>query len=159
MGEWIDALQPVDDIPAVWEQFLTEFVTQYQDTQRQQHARAELKALRLKWPEIDQYVNNFEHLTRIAGYHLANPETIEFFIEGLPRSVVEDILRPPIPDTYEATKEKAIQSIKSRQVVENIFGPRRSQQRGDQRNDQRGWFQNLSNQQNRGNCKNQNTNW
>jgi len=62
----------------------------------------------------------------VAGYNLANPETIEFFIEGLPRSVVEDVLRPPAPDTYEATKEKAIQSIKSRQVVENIFGPRRS---------------------------------
>src|SRR5712671_2560251 len=127
MGEWMDPRQPIDDIPAVWEQFLTEFATQSQDTQRQQHARAELKALRLKWPEIDQYANNFERLTRIARYHLANPETIEFFIEGLPRSVVEDILRPPIPDTYEATKEKAIQSIKSRQVVENIFGPRRSQ--------------------------------
>jgi len=158
MGEWIDTLQPVDDIPTVWEQFLTEFATQYQDTQRQQRARAELKALHLKWPEIDQYANNFERLTQIAGYHLANPETIEFFIEGLPRSVVEDILRPPIPDTYEATKEKAIQSIKSRQVVENIFGPRRSQQRGEQRNDQRGWFQN-SNQQNRGNRRNQNANW
>jgi len=63
MGEWIDALQPVDNIPAVWEQFLTEFATQYQDTQRQQRARAELKALRLKWPEIDQYANNFERLT------------------------------------------------------------------------------------------------
>jgi len=113
MGEWIDALQQIDNIPAVWEQFLTEFATQYQDTQRQQCARAELKALRLKWPEIDQYANNFERLTRIAGYHLANPETIEFFIEGLPRSVVKDILRPPVPDTYEATKEKAIQSIKS----------------------------------------------
>jgi len=159
MGEWIDTLQPIDDIPAVWEQFLTEFATQYQDTQRQQRARAELKALRLKWPEVDQYANNFERLTRIAGYHLGNPETIEFFIEGLPRSVVEDILRPPIPDTYEATKEKAIQSIKSRQVVENIFGPRRSQPRGDQRNDQRGWFQNSSNQQNRNNRRNQNSNW
>src|SRR5712671_4953912 len=96
MGEWIDTLQPLNDIPAVWEQFLTEFATQYQDTQCQQRARAELKALRLKWPEIDQYANNFERLTRIAGYHLGNPETIEFFIEGLPRSVVEDILRPPI---------------------------------------------------------------
>jgi len=123
MGEWVDTLQPADDIPAVWDQFLTEFATQYQDTQRQQRARAELKALRLKWPEIDQYANNFERLTRVAGYHLGNPETIEFFIEGLPKSVVEDILRPPIPDTYEATKEKAIQSIKSRQVVDNIFGP------------------------------------
>src|SRR5712671_5813766 len=71
--------------------------------------------------------------------------------------MVKDILRPPIPDTYEATKEKAIQSIKSRQVVENIFGRRRAQQRGEPRNDQRGWFQN-SNQQNRSNRRNQN-NW
>jgi len=67
----------------------------------------------LKWPEIDQYANNFKRLTRVAGYNLANPETIKFFIEGLPRTIVEDVLRPPVPDTYEATKEKAIQSIKS----------------------------------------------
>src|SRR5712672_528797 len=159
IGAWLDTLQSVDDIPAVWDQFLAEFSNQYQDTQRQQCARAELKALRLKWPEIDQYANNFERLMRVAGYNLANLETIEFFIEGLPRTIVEDVLRPPIPDTYKATKEKAIQSIKSRQVVENIFGPRRNQQRGDQRNDQRGWFQNSTNQPNRGNRRGQNSNW
>jgi len=113
MGAWLDTLQAIDDIPAVWDQFLVEFSNQYQDTQRQQSARAELKALRLKWPDINQYTNNFERLTRVAGYNLANPETIKFFIEGLPHSVVKDILRPPTPDTYETTKEKAIQSIKS----------------------------------------------
>jgi len=118
----------MDNIPAVWDQFLAEFSNQYQDMQRQQRAQAELKALHLKWPKIDQYANNFERLTRVAGYNLTNLETIEFFIEGLPRSIVEDILRPPIPDTYKATKEKAIQSIKSRQVVENIFGPQRNAQ-------------------------------
>jgi len=123
MGEWLDGLQPADDIPAVWDQFLAEFATQYQDTQKEQRTRAELKALKMKWPEVDQYANNFEHLIRIAGYNLVNPESIEFFIEGLPQSVVEDILHPPVPDTYEATKEKAIQSIKSRQVVDNIFRP------------------------------------
>ena len=84
MGAWLDTLQALDNIPAVWDQFLTEFSNQYQDTQRQQRAQAELKALKLKWPEIDQYANNFERLTRVAGYNLANPETIEFFIEGLP---------------------------------------------------------------------------
>src|SRR5712672_351553 len=120
IGAWLDTLQSVDDIPAVWDQFLVEFSNQYQDTQRQQCTRAELKALYLKWPEINQYANNFERLTHVAGYNVANLETIEFFIEGLPRTVVEDILRPPVPDTYEA-KEKAIQSIKSQQVVENIF--------------------------------------
>ena len=123
IGAWLDTLQVIDDILVVWDQFLAEFSNQYQDTQCQQRARAELKALRLKWPEIDQYANNFKRLTRVAGYNLANLETIEFFIEGLPRTIVEDVLRPPIPDTYEATKEKAIQSIKSQQVVENIFSP------------------------------------
>jgi len=113
MGEWLDGLQAVDDIPTVWDQFLAEFATQYQDTQKEQCARAELKALKLKWPEVDQYANNFEHLIHVAGYNLANPRSIEFFIKGLPRSIVEDILRPPVPDTYEATKEKAIQSVKS----------------------------------------------
>jgi len=82
MGAWLDTLQAIDDIPAVWDQFLTEFSNQYQDTQRQQRARAELKALQLKWPDIDQYANNFEHLMQVAGYNLANPETICHRLSG-----------------------------------------------------------------------------
>jgi len=85
----------------------------------------ELKQLKMKWPNIDQYINDFEKLVRLAGYTLGNQETMGFFLEGLPRSMVEAILIPPAPDTYAASKEKAIQIMRSKQILDQIFGPRK----------------------------------
>ena len=67
VGEWIDGLTPNDDVPAVWDHFLDEFSTQFQDSQRSQRAMNELKALKMKWPLIDEYINDFEKLVRLAG--------------------------------------------------------------------------------------------
>jgi len=89
--------------------FLDEFAMQFQDSQHVQRAMIKLKQLKMKWPNIDQYINNFEKLVHLAGYTLGNQETMGFFPEGLPRSVVEAILIPPTPETYVASKEKAIQ--------------------------------------------------
>jgi hypothetical protein len=35
MGNWIDSLDPADNIPAIWDQFLYEFSQQFQDSQAQ----------------------------------------------------------------------------------------------------------------------------
>ena len=127
IGEWIDGLTPQDNIQAVWDHFLDEFASQFQDSQQVQRAMIELKQLKMKWPNIDQYINNFKKLVCLAGYTLGNQETMGFFLEGLPRSVVEAILIPPVPDTYAASKEKAIQIMRSKQILDQIFGPRKFQ--------------------------------
>ena len=125
IGEWIDALTPQDNIQAVWDHFLDKFTTQFQDSQRAQRAMIELKQLKMKWPNINQYINDFEKLIRLAGYTLGNQEMMGFFLEGLPRSIVEVILIPPAPDTYMVSKEKAIQIMRSKQILDQIFGPRK----------------------------------
>ena len=56
IGNWVDTLQDADDIPAVWAQFLHEFATQYQDSQKEQRAKAALEQLKLKGLFIDQYI-------------------------------------------------------------------------------------------------------
>jgi len=84
----------------------------------------------MKWPLIDKYVNDFEKLVHLAGYTLGNQETMGFFLEGLPRSIAEPVLIPPIPTTYAALKEKAVQNMQSQQVIEQIFGPRRPNNQG-----------------------------
>ena len=127
IGEWIDGLTPQDDIQAVWDHFLDEFATQFQDSQHAQRAMIELKQLKMKWPNIDQYINDFKKLVRLAGYTLGNQETMGFFLAGLPRSIVEAILIPPAPDMYAASKEKAIQIMRSKQILDQIFGPRKFQ--------------------------------
>ena len=90
----------------------------------------ELKALKMKWPLIDEYINDFEKLVHLARYTLGNQETMGFFLEGLPRSIAEAVLIPPIPATYATLKEKAVQNMQSQQVIEQIFRPRRPNQPG-----------------------------
>ena len=68
MGAWIDALDPTNNIPAVWEQFLHEFAEQFQDTQAQARARMKLQALKMQGTDIDKYIANFEQMAQDVGY-------------------------------------------------------------------------------------------
>jgi Retrotransposon gag protein/Zinc knuckle len=125
-GNFFDTLTAADDIPATWAAFLDEFAHQFQDTQREERAKVKLQALRMKWPEIDAYISQFEQLAREAGYTIGNAETKQFFIQGLPRGVAEDVMKPPLIHAYSDIKQRAIESVKSRQVIDQIFGSRRA---------------------------------
>jgi len=123
MGEVLDALDPlVDNIPAVWDQFLYEFSAQFQDSQREGRARQKLENLRMKFPDIDGYISQFEELARQANYTQGNNETIQFFIRGLSRPILKDVMKVPFPHTYQEYKERAVDSTKSRQIIEALTG-------------------------------------
>ena len=51
----------------------------------------------MKFPEIDEYITIFEDTSRDAGYNMINPKNMQFFLKGLSRGVLADILRAPIP--------------------------------------------------------------
>jgi hypothetical protein len=125
-GNFFDTRNVADDIPATWTAFLDEFAHQFQDTQREERAKLKLQTLHMKWPEIDQYILQFEQLAREAGYTIGNSETKQFFIQGLPRGVAEDVMKLPLIHTYTDIKERAIESVKSCQVIDQIFGPQRA---------------------------------
>ena len=46
------------------------------------------------------------------------------FLKGLTRSIMEDVIRDPRPDNYNAMKTKAINATKSRQLIDSIAGRR-----------------------------------
>jgi hypothetical protein len=125
MGAFFDTLTPIDDIPNLWDQFLDEFARQFQDSQKAERACVKLQSLRMTWPNIDQYIADFEKLAREANYTIGNSETIQFFIAGLPRTVAEDVLKPPLVHHYSDIKDRAIQSLRSCQIIDQIFGNRR----------------------------------
>ena len=82
MGEMIEGLDPlVDNIPAVWTTFLDMFNAQYQDSTKEEKARAQLKNLRMKGNLIDEYVSDFEELVRMAGYATGSAETMTMFLD------------------------------------------------------------------------------
>jgi len=125
MGNMLDGLNPaVDNIPLLWEQFLQEFRIQFQDTQRGNRARAQIESHRMKFPDIDQYISSFEELARTAGYTQGNEATTHYFIKGLSPSVMIDTMKPPMPLTYADIKQRAIDSTRSRMLIDDILGKR-----------------------------------
>jgi len=96
MGEALNKLNPAtDNIPALWDQFLIEFQEQYLDTQAANHACAELENLTMKMPYIDENISKFEELCCKSAYMMGNAEVTYMFLRGLPKSLLEDILKAP----------------------------------------------------------------
>jgi hypothetical protein len=84
-----------DNVPTLWDQFLVEFQDQYQDTQLAKCACNNLENLKLKMPEIDQYILKFEDLCQKAGYVLSSLEVTHLFLKGLPHSILEETIKGP----------------------------------------------------------------
>ncbi len=82
--------------------------------------------LKMRFPEIDAYIANFEQTVRKALYQLGSHEMNQQFLSGLPRDVAEDIMRYPTPITYQEYTEKALASVRSKVLLRNIFGGNRN---------------------------------
>ena len=122
MGDWLNGLVlPRDNIPGLWDQFLTEFWNQFQDTQAAQRARNELRDCKMKGADYDDYVMRFKSLARKANYATGNKETYNMFLQGLPKSLLCDTLKPPIPLNYNEAKERVKLLAQGCTVIEGIL--------------------------------------
>jgi len=72
------------------------------------------------FPDVDQYISDFEDLVRQASYTVGNEETIGFFLNGLSPSILEEVIRDPFPQKYNEYKAKAVNITKGRQMIELI---------------------------------------
>src|SRR5258708_28512667 len=123
LGKLMHALAPVhDNVPTLWEHFEREFQKKFQDSTKQQRARASLDTHRMKWPDIDAYISSFEELLRTAEYTAGSNESANLFLRGLPCSIATEVMKPPLPTGYEEMKQKAIDATKSSQIIQNMFG-------------------------------------
>ena len=122
MGDWLDGLDmPRDNIPGLWNQFLTEFQDQFQDTQAAQRARNELRDCKMKGADYDNYVMRFESLARKANYATGNKETYKMFLQGLPKSLLHNTSKPPIPLNYNEAKERVKLLAQGWAVIKGIL--------------------------------------
>jgi len=122
MGQALDELNPTtNNVPALWTTFLEEFREQYLDTQAVDRARTELESLNMKMPYIDEYISKFEDLCRKSNYMTGNSEVTYMFLKGLPKSLLEDVLKAPQAVDYPATKERAIQATRTQQLLQSIL--------------------------------------
>jgi hypothetical protein len=106
MGKLLNMLNPIaDNVPALWDQFLLEFRTQYQDTQYENHAHTQIETHQMKFLEINQYISSFEELACLTGYTQGNKATTHYFVKGLSPSVMINIYKPPMLQTYTEIKQ------------------------------------------------------
>ena len=78
---------------------------QFQDSQHEDRAHIKIEDLCMRFPEINEYISQFEEMARQAAYTQGSPEMTQLFLKGLTKSVLEDVLKPPFPHGYQAIKE------------------------------------------------------
>ena len=110
-----------NNVDELWTTFLEEFTQQYTDTQVAERARVALESLRMKAPEIDEYILKFEELCNKAGYMMGNTEVTYLFLKGLPKPILEDVVKGPQVGSYEDLKDHAIQVTRSQELLHNIL--------------------------------------
>ena len=122
VGAALDELNPdTDDINELWTTFLEEFAQQYTDTQVAERARVALESLRMKAPDINEYISKFEELYNKAGYTMGNMEVTYVFLKGLLKPILEDVVKGPQVGSYEDLKDHAIQVTRSQELLHNIL--------------------------------------
>jgi hypothetical protein len=125
IGAWINTMDPVaDNLPEVWDTFLVEFATQFQDLSREERAHIDLENCHMRYPLIDEYISKFEGLAHIAGYTQGSAKLTHYFLKGLTKSVLEDVMRGDAPTTYAAIKQKAISCTRSQQLLHSLLNRR-----------------------------------
>ena len=106
--EWLMTLQPANNTNAMYQQSITNFCAHFMDSQKAQRARIELQMLKMTWPEIDEYISKFESIAHEAGYNPADHNMMQQFLQGLPQSIGQKVLKDTTVKTYNQMKKKAI---------------------------------------------------
>ncbi len=116
MTNWLRGLDLVNNnVPQVWDYFTNTFELQFSNLTKTQCSRQQLEKLWFKFPDINQYIADFEDLANLSGYTVGNNETINLFLKGFEnaRDLLYRILVPPILTMYYKLKERAINVTKS----------------------------------------------
>ena len=119
--EWLMTLQPADDNNATYQQFIVNFRACFMDSQKAQRARIELWTLKMTWPEIDEYISKFKSITHEASYNPVDPNTMQQFLQGLPQSISQKVLKDTMVETYEQMKKKVISVTTSQRIIHALY--------------------------------------
>ena len=125
MGNWLDTIDPVaDNVEDLWLQFLEAYAYQFQDSQAAQRARNDLKSCRMMNNNYDEYISKFKALADRANYTRGSAKLYDMFLEGLPTSILYDMLKPPTPLTYDALKDKVRALAQGKAIIDGLLRQR-----------------------------------
>ena len=120
--EVLEQLHPINDnIEYTYLNFLTRFKSQFADSTKQEVAQASLDRLVFHFPNIDQYISDFEMLSRKVKYTIGSRELMNMFLKGLHNypHIVERVINKSLTDYYDL-KEKTIMVVKNQQLLHAI---------------------------------------
>ncbi len=117
MLQWIQQIADESNTADIWRVFQRHFYRRFTNTQVDSTARRELTHLKMRFPDIDSYIADFEQTVQKALYCLGSHEMNQQFLSGLPRDVAEDVMRYPTPITYQEHTEKALTSVRSKVLL------------------------------------------
>ncbi len=92
MLQWIQQIPDESNTEFVWRVFQRRFYHRFTDTQADSTARKNLTQLKMRFPDIDSYIADFEQTVRKALYRLGSHEMNQQFLAGLPWDVAEDVM-------------------------------------------------------------------
>jgi hypothetical protein len=98
---------PSDPNKTIYEDFKTEFIESWTDTNKPYRAAADLDKLRMQHDNIDEYITQFAGLARKALYHEDDPAVLEKFKSGLPLELLEPCMHHDNPQNWEAWTRSA----------------------------------------------------
>ena len=119
--EWLLMLQPADNNHATYQQFVQNFQNCFMDSQKAQRVRIELQILKMTWPEIDEYISKFKSIMHEAGYNPVDHNTMQQFLQGLPQSIGQKVLKDTAVETYKQMKKKAISVTASQHIINALY--------------------------------------
>jgi len=75
----------------------------------------------MKMPYVDEYISKFEELCCKSAHMTRNTKVTYMFFRGLPKALLEDVLKALQAVDYPATKERVIQATRTQQLLQNIL--------------------------------------
>jgi hypothetical protein len=118
----LEQLNPIaDNVEYTYIDFLVQFEEQFVDSTKQKIAQATLDQLKFWFPHINQYISDFETLTRKAGYSIESRELMNFFLKGLNNApdIVDQVIDKSPTDYYDL-KAKTIMVVKNGQLLHTM---------------------------------------
>jgi hypothetical protein len=79
----------------------------------------------MHWPHIDQYIIDFEQLVEDANFDKDHDESIQQFLMGLSRTILDSVLKAThtiANPTYHQYRDMAINVTKTEQIFKALAG-------------------------------------
>ena len=109
-----------------WQVLEKEFKKAFIDYAEQERAREDIKKLRMKDGNIDQYIAMFHDVAHRAGLNLNEPTNIMQFASGMPLKLAESCIDYERPKTFNEWATAAQQHQKAwlqKQALKGMFNP------------------------------------